>query len=434
MANPSPALVLPQPNPADAPGVRHRGRAAPLVTTAAVVLAVAIAYLQWGPSPIPTLPPVFYGLLAVLVMYALSAWITGSASPFQAAMGADGRLSTSKFQFLLWTWVVVFVYAWFYAARAQSGHFEPINDLPANVLLAMGISVTTLASAKAITTSYVLDSRVEKPAQNPAEASAKDLVTNDNQGPEITKIQMLIWTLVAAAVYVAAASHAAQAYASCTIVPNAALPPECQFPDIDPALMVLMGLGQAAYLGNKLVTTTTPRPVRAEPATGGWGTVVKVKGAGFGTTPQWVTVNDTPIAVAADGWKDDEVVVTIPRKRPSDGSEWSVNETLRLGVLVGGQRSASVASFVLAGPEIRALDPATGTAGSAVKLKGAGFGPEQSDSAILIDGVVSKVPVASWSDTEIAITLPTQRAPGAVRIGLHMYGKDAASEKTFTIT
>jgi hypothetical protein len=29
-------------------------------------------------------------------------------------------------------------------------------------------------------------------------------------------------------------------------------------PDIDPALVVLMGLGQAAYLGKKLISTTTP--------------------------------------------------------------------------------------------------------------------------------------------------------------------------------
>lgn len=370
--------------------------------------------------------PVSYGVVAVLLLYALSVWVTGRLSPFQAAMGADGRLSTSRFQFLLWTAVVVFSYSWLYAARAHEGAWQAIGDIPANVLLAMGISVGTLAAAKGITSSYLLNGLIDKPAQPPENASAADLVRNDNDAPDLTKIQMLVWTFVAAAVYLAQVAFTWTEYAECTA---GVLPGECRFPDIDPALMVLMGLGQGAYLGNKLVTVSTPRIGTSTPPSGGWGTLVTLKGQAFGASAdgQWVTLDDRPVPV--ETWSDTEVAVRIPRRHPDD-REWSPGQTVQLGLVVNGRRGAGTAPFQVAPPRVDAIAPESGPPGTRVTLRGAAFGKEAADSRILLNDA----PVdADWTDTAVTFVVPATLPKGAVRVGIRIYGQSLPTGKTFTV-
>jgi hypothetical protein len=380
----------------------------PIVGTA--VVAVATAWLLWrelplGPTPAP---PAYYGYVAVFLLYVLSGWITGKMDPLQAAKGADGRLSTSKFQFLVWTAVVVFSYAWLYAARARAGHTDAIDTVPQNVLLAMGISIVTLAGAKAITSSYVLSGRINKPA--PAEgASMSDLVADDNDAPDLTKIQMLVWTLIAVVVYLVQVNASVPHFAGC--VQGTA----CTFPDIDAALMVLMGLGQGAYLGNKLVTVDTPRISASAPAAGGWGTQVKLTGAAFGATPQLVTVGGAQVPVEPANWKDGEITVAIPRKRPSDGGDW------RFNVLP---------------PSIQSATPVKDGATTTVTLAGSAFGARQDDSRIVLNNTVLPVEAPTWNDAQIVFVLPAGpdfETGKTVRVRLQLYGQTAPTEQQFVV-
>src|SRR5690242_7543055 len=93
------------------------------------------------------------GVLALLwLIYRV---LSGSWNPLLVVCGADGRPSTSKLQLWLWTLVVLFAYVAIYTARASHGHFEPISQLPANVLIALGLSVMTATAAKGITVSFL---------------------------------------------------------------------------------------------------------------------------------------------------------------------------------------------------------------------------------------------------------------------------------------
>jgi hypothetical protein len=82
--------------------------------------------------------------LAVLAMVSVVCKIVaGTWNPFVVARGEDGRPSTSKLQFWLWTLVALFSYTALYAARAWHGFFASLEEVPRNLLLAMGFSNET---------------------------------------------------------------------------------------------------------------------------------------------------------------------------------------------------------------------------------------------------------------------------------------------------
>src|SRR5882672_2042294 len=82
--------------------------------------------------------------------------------PWKIIEGADGRRSTSKFQFLVWTTVIMFAYVALFIQRCETGNYAALDEIPRNLLLAMGFSGATMAAAKAITSGYVANGRVSK--------------------------------------------------------------------------------------------------------------------------------------------------------------------------------------------------------------------------------------------------------------------------------
>src|ERR1700683_4570638 len=118
--------------------------------------------------------------------------------------GNDGRPSTSKFQFFAWTTVVIFAYTAMYALKVKAGDYSPINSIPSNVLIAMGMSVISAASAKAITVSYISTGRISKTAVPSGSASFGAIMQDDQGFPDLSKVQMIAWTFVAIATYLLA--------------------------------------------------------------------------------------------------------------------------------------------------------------------------------------------------------------------------------------
>jgi hypothetical protein len=105
--------------------------------------------------------------------------------------GTDGRPSTSKFQFFAWTTVVVFAYAAIYSLKLGAHHFDAINSIPKNVLIAMGMSVISAAAAKSITVSYISTGRIAKSAV-PSGSSSFGVIFQDDAGfPDLSKVQMI---------------------------------------------------------------------------------------------------------------------------------------------------------------------------------------------------------------------------------------------------
>jgi hypothetical protein len=102
--------------------------------------------------------PYAVGMLVLILLWVLFRCATGDWDIFEAVRGKDQRWSTSKCQLFLWTLVALFSYASVYAARLGAGKLVDANgsvkaDIPANLLLAMGFSVTSAVAAKSITVS-----------------------------------------------------------------------------------------------------------------------------------------------------------------------------------------------------------------------------------------------------------------------------------------
>jgi hypothetical protein len=273
-------------------------------------------------------------LLWILYWLATQRW-----NPLAVVVGADGRPSTSKLQFWLWTLVALFSYVALYAARVNNGHLEAIGDIPRNLLLAMGFSIVTATAAKGITVSQLQSGNLVKlPA--PSDTSSVGPVVKDDSGAlDLSKIQLLAWTLVAIGVYLVNVVNAVGAVTQQSAA---------KLPDIDAALMVLMGIGQGAYLGKKLVTTDTPGITGLVPSSGKVGTEVTVRGQSFGAAQggSLITLDGTPSVADVTLWSDSQVKFKFPDKQP-DGSDWPAGKQVAVGMTVGGLDSATTVPFTV---------------------------------------------------------------------------------------
>jgi hypothetical protein len=272
-------------------------------------------------------------------------------------VGEDGRLSTSKFQFFLWTGIVVFSYVALFVADVEnfagkdscpappSNSSQPgvladpwcrMADIPQNVLIAMGFTLITLATAKGVTTAYVASGRV---ISTKGSASLADLVTQDDGvTPDLSKVQMLTWTAIAAATYLFAVFKAIPTFQG------------ADFPDINPTLMLLMGLGQAAYLGTKIVSAQNTIISNLTPARGaGPGSQITINGSGFGTSLGTIQFGDVVAAPAMSSggpqWSDTSVTFIIPPTQAS-GQPFAGGQTVYVAVLLQGNNTTAASNTV----------------------------------------------------------------------------------------
>jgi IPT/TIG domain len=278
------------------------------------------------------------GLVGVLVYFGVGSLAgRGSGGILGAVRGEDGKLSSSKFQFFLWTGIVVYSYIALWVARAHGcwGSGAPsMPELPGNVLLAMGFSVITLATAKGVTTAYVAAGRIAKGRNGPVRL--RDLVTQDDgTSPDLSKIQMLTWTVIAAVTYLYAVGAALPTFGTCISTVS--------FPDIGTALMALMGIGQGAYLGAKIVSSNTVILTSLSPAQALAGGPVTINGSGFGTTPGSVLFGNAAASLApgSSSWTDTQIIAIAPAIDPSDSKPFQPGDTVYVSVLLTGTNNQS---------------------------------------------------------------------------------------------
>lgn len=189
--------------------------------------------------------PYLAGVASVGGVWILGGFGAGAWNPLAFVNGADGRPSSSKLQWLLWLGAAFFGYV----ALAVSTDTLAKLQAPQNLLLCLGFSAATMTAAKTVTVSYINSGRLNKrsaTARIPLQKSLSCLLTDDSGAPDLSKLQMLAWTLLAIGAYLNAISTAVKVGPGLT-----------EMPDVDSTLMMLMGLGQGGYLGKKLVTVGT---------------------------------------------------------------------------------------------------------------------------------------------------------------------------------
>lgn len=286
--------------------------------------------------------PYLAGGAAVLLLMVLMRVVSKSDTwnPLRLARGEDGKTSTSKLQFVLWTGVIAFSYVVIFTARLDVPDLQPLDGMPQNVLIAMGLSVVTAAGAKGITVSYLNSGRlVQTESEKPGGA-----VVDDKGDPDLVKIQMLLWTVIALVAYLFDTVDQVQSDKLDAL------------PDIDAALMVLMGLGQGAYLGNKLVTTTTPFLTDVDPKQAAPNAVVTLTGTNVGSVATGTVVTmDGKVVASTDPDGDDpaqsKISLTVPQVHPTKGAWPAEGLLVEVGIVANGAKSANVqALFVKPAP------------------------------------------------------------------------------------
>lgn len=281
------------------------------------------------------------GVAAALLFWFICSVMSGFWNPLKLVEGQDGRASVSKLQWFLWTAVIAFSYVTIYTAKALEGNFAAIENWPVNILLVMGFSSGTMIAAKRAAVAYTAKGRVIKTQGTGAKPS--DLIKDDSGFPDLSKAQMLTWTFIAIAVYIAKVVDVVNDIPSITLVNKAV-----EMPDIAPALMVLMGLSQGAYIGKKLTTTTTPRITGLAPGAGAAGTSVRIIGLQFGNSQNGslVAIEGNPIAVEipSTAWKDTEITFTLPPINLAGVPE----RRIMVSVIVNAQESNAVPFTVTA--------------------------------------------------------------------------------------
>ena len=253
--------------------------------------------------------PYIAGALVLLLLWLAYRFFAGNWSIIEVVRGLDNRWSTSKCQFFLWTVVALFSYATIYAARLGahkllSGVSDSGPDIPSNLLLAMGISITSAVAAKGITVTQLNNADTTKDQIHPAQAQFSDLIRDDAGAIDLTKVQLLGWTIIAIGAYLTNVGRTVHLINGFT-----------KLPDIDPALMVLMGLGHGAYLGKKLILTTTPAIYKVDPPAVQLGADITITGSSFGATQvgSIITLNGTPPEqpVVVKSWSDTSICFTV---------------------------------------------------------------------------------------------------------------------------
>ncbi|MBC7248156.1 MAG: IPT/TIG domain-containing protein [Actinobacteria bacterium] len=82
-------------------------------------------------------------------------------------------------------------------------------------------------------------------------------------------------------------------------------------------------------------------------------------------------------------------------------------------------------------PEIKSLEPESGSPGSEVVIKGGGFGSSQGTGVVFFSG--KQVEVVAWSDTVITVKIPVDMAEAAYGVKVETE-KGASNEVEFKVT
>lgn len=272
------------------------------------------------------LSPYFFGVLAILCIYGLSILVKKSWDPLALARGHSQGLSTSIFQNFIFTVLTVFAYVTILAARYMAlkpGDPLPVlPSVPVNLMALMGLSYLMSASSKAIA--------VSDAPQTQSKEDKSNLVANPSGETDLTKVQMLIWTLISVIVYLFAFTQfiSAQCFLDATFRAShglAALPLQCPqdaaLPDVDGALLVLMGVSQGGYVAGKLVSRARAAPYleKVLPSQAKVGDPVSVLGNLFGDGKDGASIilkNATgveyDVPVSSSDWADDKVRFAVP--------------------------------------------------------------------------------------------------------------------------
>ena len=154
------------------------------------------------------------------------------------------------------------------------------------------------------------------------------------------------------------------------------------------------------------------------------GTTVEITGRNFGPAMEasqgWSGVSFDELWGVPTYWSDREIHVSAPAGvsgglivvtsvgQESNGIPFTVARAKRMSRTV-----AAASTAPRAGPELKSLDPAGGSVGTPVKIKGKNLGDEQGGSTVTFNGT-AVTNYVTWSNKKIDVTVPSGATTGPV--------------------
>jgi len=193
----------------------------------------------------------------------------------------DFHPSLARFQFLLWTWVIVFAFFSVILMRAFAG-VQPVPlAIPQNLLLLMGVNAAPTAISSAVNgfryQAFITSIEKQRRANNvnstrqllelkDKSGNQKEIsievgatkyilkeiplsdIFNEEGKPAITRFQVFVWTIIAIIVY-----FIIFGMTTLSSLPNIQ---SFSLPDVDLTMLTLMGLSHGTYIAGKMAKST----------------------------------------------------------------------------------------------------------------------------------------------------------------------------------
>ncbi|HZL21826.1 MAG TPA: hypothetical protein VFC05_00760 [Nitrososphaeraceae archaeon] len=233
--------------------------------------------------------------------------------------------SLSLFQFLVWTWVVIFSFVLVYTIKILAGDYNLAGSvIPGNLLVLMGISTAVPIISTTITRAYYERDLTEensianyfeskkpedlKKLEDRRKENPVSKMLMENNKPTLGRYQMFAWTFIGIFIYLFSLS---------ALVSSSDQPQEIRkmsVPDVDITIVVLMGLSSTAFLGLKAVNSYMQiREVLPETVkTGGQ---LQIFGRNFGVEADTVWIGDKAIKSSDQPttlvWTDDRIDLKV---------------------------------------------------------------------------------------------------------------------------
>jgi Bacterial Ig-like domain len=243
--------------------------------------------------------------------------------------------SLSRFQFMLWTVVISFVFLSIYLLRIFGGDTGFPPQIPTSILELLGISVAVPVVGN-VMSSYKYDTSLSKSPIQKEDVPKLSTMLLEHSKPVLFRYQMFLWTFIGIAIYLviffsvfSSTIHDVETATQCSILKtgqslfaqlgcaNLKTLKGLSLPDIDPSLVILMGLSQGGYLGGKLVART---PLRIDRLVTSIDNSLTIFGDNFGDLSAggggMVLINDVKVAASTDtshvSWGQTRIEIPLP--------------------------------------------------------------------------------------------------------------------------